>query len=143
MSGRRDLGLLEHVQPVDLIKFGFIPEFVGRLPMVTVLAELTENQLVAILTETKNALTKQYAKLVAMEGVELEFSPDALHELAVQAITKGTGARALRSLLERLMLDVMYDLPSSNDVVSVKITRPVVVGESKPLIRRKEDQAAA
>jgi ATP-dependent Clp protease ATP-binding subunit ClpX len=135
--------ILQYVEPEDLLSFGFIPEFVGRLPMVTVLAELTEDQLISILTETKNALTKQYAKLMAMEGVELEFSADALRELAVQAIKKGTGARALRSLLEKLMLDVMFDVPSSNDILHVKITRPVVLGEAKPLIRRKADKAAA
>jgi ATP-dependent Clp protease ATP-binding subunit ClpX len=99
--------------------------------------------LVSILAETKNALTKQYCKLMAMEGVELEFSPDALHELAAQAIRKGTGARALRSLLEKLMLDVMFDAPSTEDIVHVQITRPVVAGESKPIIRRKADQKAA
>jgi len=111
--------------------------------MVTVLAELTEQQLVSILTETKNALTKQYAKLMAMEGVELEFSPDALKELAGQAIRKGTGARALRSLLEKLMLDVMYEVPSSDDIIHVTITQPVVTGELKPLVRRKHGRAAA
>jgi len=135
--------ILQYVEPEDLLGFGFIPEFVGRLPMVTVLAELTEAQLVSILTDTKNALTKQYAKLMAMEGVELEFSADALHELAVQAIKKGTGARALRSLLERLMLDVMYDVPSSDDILHIHITQPVVAGQSKPLIRRKPGRAAA
>src|SRR5437773_5660977 len=95
--------ILQYVEPEDLLGFGFIPEFIGRLPMVTVLAELTQSQLVAILTETKNALTKQYAKLMAMEGAELEFSENALRELAAQAIKKGTGARALRRLLERVM----------------------------------------
>src|SRR5579859_3138259 len=135
--------LLQHVEPEDLLGFGFIPEFVGRLPMVTVLAELTETQLVSILTETKNALTKQYAKLMAMDGVELEFSGDALKELASQAIRKGTGARALRSLLEKLMLDVMYDVPSSEDIIQINITQPVVTGESKPLVRRKHGRAAA
>ena len=135
--------ILQHVEPEDLLGFGFIPEFIGRLPMVTVLAELTEDQLVSILTHTKNALTKQYAKLMAMEGVELEFSLDALHELATQAIKKGTGARALRSLLERLMLDIMYDVPSNDDILHIHITQPVVTGESKPLIRRKQGRAAA
>lgn len=135
--------VLQFVEPEDLISFGFIPEFVGRLPMMTVLEELTEDQLVQILTETKNALTKQFSKLMAMEGVELEFTPDALHELASQALTKGTGARALRTLLEKLMLDVMYEIPTSEDIVAVKITRPVVRGEMKPVIRRKPDQAAA
>jgi ATP-dependent Clp protease ATP-binding subunit ClpX len=135
--------ILQHVEPEDLLGFGFIPEFVGRLPMVTVLAELTEPQLVAILTETRNALTKQYAKLMAMEGVELEFSPEALSELAGQALKKGTGARALRSLLEKLMLDVMYDVPSSEDIMHVNITQQVVTGQCKPLIRRKHGRAAA
>ena len=135
--------ILQYAEPEDLLAFGFIPEFVGRLPMVTVLAELNEDQLVSILTNTRNALTKQYSKLMAMEGVELEFSDDALHELAAQAIKKGTGARALRSLLERLMLDVMFDVPGNDDIVHVKITRPVVLGETKPLIRRKADQKAA
>ena len=135
--------LLQHAEPEDLLSFGFIPEFIGRLPMVTVLAELTEPQLVSILTETRNALTKQYAKLMAMEGVELEFSADALRELAAQALKKGTGARALRSLLEKLMLDVMYEVPGSEDIVHVNITKPVVTGEAKPFIRRKPGRAAA
>src|SRR3989454_5554890 len=135
--------ILEFVEPQDLLSFGFIPEFIGRLPMVTVLAELTQAQLVSILTATRNALTKQYAKLMAMEGVELEFSEDALKELAAQAIKKGTGARALRSLLEKLMLDVMFDVPSSEDILHITITQSVVTGESKPLIRRKPGRAAA
>jgi ATP-dependent Clp protease ATP-binding subunit ClpX len=135
--------ILQHVEPEDLLSFGFIPEFIGRLPVTTTLAELTEEQLVSILTDPKNALTKQYAKLMAMEGVELEFSPDALRELASQAHKKGTGARALRGLIEKLMLDVMYDVPESGDILNIKITKPVVMGESKPIIRRKQDQAAA
>ncbi|MEW6303580.1 MAG: ATP-dependent Clp protease ATP-binding subunit ClpX [Verrucomicrobiota bacterium] len=141
-SATRD-EVLQQVEPEDLLSFGFIPEFVGRLPMVTVLEGLTEDQLVAILTETKNALTKQFAKLMSMEGVELEFSADALRELAAMAIKKGTGARALRSLLEKMMLDVMYDIPGTEDIVGIKITRPVVQGKSKPIVRRKQDQAAA
>jgi ATP-dependent Clp protease ATP-binding subunit ClpX len=131
------------VEPEDLLTYGFIPEFVGRLPMVTVLDELSEDQLVSILTDPKNALTKQFAKLMAMEGVELEFSPDALRELAVQARSKGTGARALRGLIERLMLDVMYDIPTANEVAGVTVTRAVVRGETKPIIRQRPDQAAA
>src|SRR6266446_2595739 len=133
--------ILQFVEPEDLLSFGFIPEFIGRLPMVTVLAELTEAQLVSILTDTRNALTKQYAKLLAMEGVELAFSEDALRELAVQAIKKGTGARALRSLLEKLMLDVMYDVPSSDDILHINIPRAVVRGKSKPHLRRKLGRA--
>jgi ATP-dependent Clp protease ATP-binding subunit ClpX len=135
--------ILQFAEPEDLLTYGFIPEFIGRLPMLTVLSELTESQLVSILTDTKNALTKQYAKLMAMEGVELEFSPDALKELASQAHRKGTGARALRSLLEKLMLDVMYDAPSNDDILHVNITQQVVTGQVKPIIRRKEGRAAA
>jgi ATP-dependent Clp protease ATP-binding subunit ClpX len=136
-------GTLQHVEPEDLLAYGFIPEFIGRLPMVTVLEELTEDQLCQILTEPRNALTKQFAKLLALDGVDLEFSKDALSELASQAIKKGTGARALRGILERLMLDLMYEAPGSDDIVSVKITRSVVRDEAKPIIRRKEKQAAA
>ena len=134
--------MLQYVEPEDLITFGFIPEFIGRLPMVTVLEQLSEEQLVSILSEPKNALTKQYSKLMSMEGVELEFTPDALQELARQAIKKGTGARALRSIIEKLMLDVMFDVPNS-DIVACKITRQAVLGESKPVLRRKNDKAAA
>jgi ATP-dependent Clp protease ATP-binding subunit ClpX len=135
--------LLAHAEPEDLLNYGFIPEFIGRLPVVTTLVELTEEHLASILTDPKNALTKQYAKLMAMEGVELEFSPEALRELSAQAIKKGTGARALRGLIEKIMLDVMYDVPDSGDIVTIKITRPVVLGESKPLVRRKPNKAAA
>src|SRR5688572_7808327 len=135
--------ILSYVEPEDLLSYGFIPEFIGRLPMVTVLEELTEEQLILILTETKNALTKQFAKLMAMEGVELEFSSDALVELAAVAIRKGTGARALRGILEKIMLDVMYEVPGADDIIAVKITRPVVMDQAKPIIRRRQDQAAA
>ncbi len=135
--------VLRYVEPEDLIAFGFIPEFIGRLPMVTVLEQLTEEQLVSILTEPKNALAKQYTKLMAMEGVELEFTPDALKELAAQAYKKGTGARALRSLLEKMMLDVMFDVPSNGDILGIKVTSAAVRGDGKPLIRRKSDKAAA
>jgi ATP-dependent Clp protease ATP-binding subunit ClpX len=135
--------VLQFVEPEDLIAFGFIPEFVGRLPMTTVLEELTEEQLVSILTDTKNALTKQYSKLLAMEGVELEFTPDALRELAAQAIKKGTGARALRSLLEKIMLDVMYDVPRQRRHCRRDRHPPRRAGRAKPLLRRKTDQAAA
>jgi ATP-dependent Clp protease ATP-binding subunit ClpX len=135
--------ILTHAEPEDLLNYGFIPEFVGRLPVVTTLAELSEEQLVSILTEPRNALTKQYAKLLAMEGVGLEFTPDALRELATAAHKKGTGARALRGLIEKMMLEVMYDVPESGDILDIKITRPVVLGESRPIVRRREDQAAA
>jgi ATP-dependent Clp protease ATP-binding subunit ClpX len=135
--------ILTHAEPEDLLNYGFIPEFVGRLPVLTTLAELSEAQLVSILTEPKNALTKQYAKLLAMEGVDLHFTEDALCELALQAHKKGTGARALRGLIEKIMLEVMYDVPESGDILDIKVTRPVVLGEIKPVVRRKQDQAAA
>ena len=135
--------ILHHVEPEDLIAYGFIPEFVGRLPMISVLDPLTEEQLVRVLTEPRNALTRQYAKLMEMEGVDLEFSPDALRELAAQAILKGTGARALRSLLEKLMLDVMFEVPGSDDIAGITVTRAVVQGDCAPLLRRKSKEAAA
>ncbi len=136
--------VLKHVEPEDLLTYGFIPEFIGRLPMVTVLEELTEDHLVTILTQPRNALTKQFAKLLAMENVELEFSPDALRELAVQAMQKGTGARALRGLLERLMLDVMYEIPGgAQEVASLTITRAAVRGEAPPVIHPRSRRAAA
>jgi len=137
------LEILQHAEPEDLLGFGFIPEFIGRLPMVTILEELTVDQLVAILTETRNALTKQYTKLLAMEGVALEFAEDALKALAEQALKKGTGARALRSLLEKMMLDVMYEVPGSTDVSGVTITRQTVEQGMAPLVRRKTRKKAA
>jgi ATP-dependent Clp protease ATP-binding subunit ClpX len=135
--------LLRYVEPEDLLTTGFIPEFVGRLPIVTTLEQLTEKQMVSILTEPKNALTKQFAKLMAMEGVELEFTAEALRELAGQALKKGTGARALRGLIEKLMLDVMYEVPENGNIISIKVTRPAVLGEGKPIVRRKQDAKAA
>ena len=135
--------LLGLVEPEDLLNYGFIPEFIGRLPMVSALEELTEEQLVTVLTEPKNSLTRQYGKLMAMEGASLAFTPDALRELAARAVKKGTGARALRSLLERLMLDVMYDIPGANEIASVTITGAVVRGEAAPLLQRKQTRAAA
>jgi ATP-dependent Clp protease ATP-binding subunit ClpX len=135
--------LLERVEPEDLLSFGMIPEFVGRLPIVSVLNELTESELISILTETKNAMTKQYRKLFAMEGVELHLTKDALQALAQEALRKGTGARALRSLLEKLMLDLMYEIPSRDDIAEVTINRAVVLGEAAPLIRHKPKEDAA
>jgi len=135
--------LLRQVEPEDLLTAGFIPEFIGRLPIVTTLDPLTEEEMVSILSEPKNALTKQFAKLLAMEGAELEFTPDALRELAVQAMKKGTGARALRGLIEKLMLDLMYEVPESGNILSIKVTRPAVLGEGKPILRRKQDAKAA
>jgi ATP-dependent Clp protease ATP-binding subunit ClpX len=134
---------VRHVEPEDLLAFGMIPEFIGRLPVTAALDALTEEELVAILTETKNAMVKQYTKLFAMEGVRLSMTKDALKALAGQAVTKGTGARALRSMLERIMLDIMYDVPSREDIAEVTINRAVVEGKKLPLIRKKQDKDAA
>lgn len=131
------------IEPEDLLAYGFIPEFIGRLPVVSVLDELTEAHLVRILTEPKNALVKQFAKLLSFDGVSLDITPDACQELAAQALKKGTGARALRSLLERVMRDIMFDIPTTEGVASVTINRSVVRGELKPLIHCKPDEAAA
>jgi len=134
---------LRHTEPEDLLSFGMIPEFIGRLPIVTALDTLTEEELILILTDTRNAMVKQYTKLLAMEGVNLVVTKDALRALASQAATKGTGARALRSMFEKIMLDVMYDVPSREDIADVVINRAVVEGKRAPLIRRKQDKDAA
>ncbi|HLW36459.1 MAG TPA: ATP-dependent Clp protease ATP-binding subunit ClpX [Chthoniobacterales bacterium] len=134
---------IRHVEPEDLLSFGMIPEFIGRLPVVASLDALTEDEMVAILTETKNAMIKQYTKLFSMEGVRLTVTKDALRALAGQSVTKGTGARALRSMLERIMLDIMYDVPSREDIAEVTINRAVVEGKKLPLIRKKQDKDAA
>jgi ATP-dependent Clp protease ATP-binding subunit ClpX len=134
---------LKNTEPEDLLSFGMIPEFIGRLPVVTALDALTEDELMLILTETRNAMVKQYTKLLAMEGVNLVVTRDALRALAHQAVTKGTGARALRSIFEKIMLDVMYEVPSREDIADVVINRAVVEGKRAPLIRRKQDKDAA
>jgi ATP-dependent Clp protease ATP-binding subunit ClpX len=131
------------VEPEDLLRFGMIPEFIGRLPVISVLQELTESELISVLKDTKNSLTKQYAKLMAMDGIHLVFTKDALKALAQQAKSRGTGARALRALLENMMRDVMYDLPSQPDVIEVTINRAAVEGTKAPLIRRQENKEAA
>ena len=133
----------KYVEPEDLVSYGFIPELIGRIPMTTVLDELTEDQLVSIMTVTKNALIKQFSKLLALESVALEVTNDALRALARQAILKGTGARALRGMLEKLMLDVMYEVPGRDDVESVKVTRAAAEGRAKPRLRLKSKDAAA
>ena len=134
---------IHQAEPEDLLAFGMIPEFVGRLPVVTALDPLTEEELVSILTEPKNAMVKQYTKLMAMEGVALNITRDGLAALAERAVTKGTGARALRSMMEKIMLDVMYDVPSREDVAEVTINRAAVEGRKPPLLRRKQDKDAA
>ena len=134
---------LRDVEPEDLIKFGLIPEFVGRLPVVATLEELDEAALVEILTEPKNALTKQYQKLLAMENVELEFHAGVLQAIARKALVRKTGARGLRSILEQALLDVMFDLPSMNNVSKVVLDETSVTGEIKPIIIFSDEHKAA
>jgi ATP-dependent Clp protease ATP-binding subunit ClpX len=138
------VNILEKVQPEDLLHFGLIPEFIGRLPVLSSLRKLTEDELMSILTEPKNALVKQYGKQLAMNDVKLRVTRDALRALAEEAVRRGTGARALRSIFEKMMLEVMFDIPSREDIESVTINRQVVLGERPPTIRRKRaDQDAA
>jgi len=126
--------VLYDVEPEDLIKYGLIPEFVGRLPVVATLEELDEDALVQILVEPKNALTKQYEKLFEMEGCEIEFREEALRAVACKAMQRKTGARGLRTILEQVLLDTMYDLPSMDNVRKVVIDENVIVGGSKPYL---------
>ncbi len=131
----KDLGeIFKEIEPDDLVKYGLIPEFVGRLPVVATLEELDEESLVKILTEPKNSLTKQYEKLFEMEDVKLEFREDALKAVAKKGMERKTGARGLRSILERILLDTMYELPSMEGVSKVAIDAAVVDGESEPLL---------
>jgi ATP-dependent Clp protease ATP-binding subunit ClpX len=129
--------LLKSIEPDDLIKYGLIPELVGRLPVAAILSELNEEQLAQILTEPKNALTKQYKRLFEMEGTELEFRASALRAVAGKAMAINTGARGLRSILEHVLLDIMYELPSMGDVAKVTVDENVIEGKSKPLILYK------
>ena len=130
--------LLAATEPEDLIKFGLIPEFIGRLPVVASLAPLTKEELVRVLTEPKNALVRQYEKLLEMEDVKLSFEKPALEALAARACEKGTGARGLRSLLEALMLDIMYSVPSRDDVAECVISKATVNDGGKPLIKKRK-----
>ncbi len=142
---RKSIGeTLRGVEPEDLIRYGLIPEFVGRLPVVATLEELDSDALIRILTEPKNSLTKQYTKLFEMENVEVDFREDALRAVADKAMERKTGARGLRSILEAVLLDTMYDLPSSESVSKVVIDESVIKGESDPmLIYENVDQAKA
>ena len=126
--------ILHNVEPEDLIKYGLIPEFVGRLPVVATLEELDEEALVRILTEPKNAITKQYHRLFDMEGVEIEFRENALYAVARKAMDRKTGARGLRTILENVLLDTMYDLPSEDSISKVVVDESVITGDSKPYL---------
>jgi len=135
LTDRKEMNdLLRDVEPEDLIKYGLIPEFVGRLPVVAVLEELDPEALVKILTEPKNALVKQYQRLLAMEGVELEYRENALTAIAKRALERRTGARGLRSIIEHALLDIMFDLPSLTNVRKVVVDEGCISGDTKPLL---------
>ena len=142
---KRNVGeTLKEVEPEDLVRYGLIPEFVGRLPVIATLEELDEEALVQILTEPKNSLTKQYSKLFELDDVDLDFREDALVAVAKKAMERKTGARGLRSILESVLLDTMYDVPSMKNLVKVVIDGAVIKGESEPLmIYENNDQAKA
>ncbi|MBQ7519550.1 MAG: AAA family ATPase, partial [Clostridia bacterium] len=127
---------LKQLRPEDLMKFGLIPEFVGRLPVVVTLDKLDEKALVRILTEPKNALVKQYAKLLELDGVELSFDEEALSAIAKLAMQQKSGARGLRAIIEHALLDTMFDLPGQKDVTSCRVTRDVITEGAKPLLTR-------
>jgi ATP-dependent Clp protease ATP-binding subunit ClpX len=134
-DNRKDIGaVLRGVEPEDLIKYGLIPEFVGRLPVVATLDELDQAALIQILTEPKNALLKQYQRMFSMEGVELEVRSEALKAVALKALARRTGARGLRSILEHVLLDIMYDLPSLNNVEKVVVDEGMITGDARPIL---------
>ena len=122
------------MRPEDLLKFGLIPEFVGRLPVMVALDPLDEQALVRILSEPKNALVKQYQRLMELDGIELDFSPEALTAIAEMALERKSGARGLRAIIESVMMDTMFELPSRSDVAKCVITEEAVRGKSKPLL---------
>jgi ATP-dependent Clp protease ATP-binding subunit ClpX len=130
--------VIQQVEPGDLVRFGLIPEFVGRLPVTAKLDRLSQDELVSILTKPKNAMVRQYAKLLGMDGVKLTFTDTALKELARIAYEKGTGARGLRAILEHLMLDVMYDVPMKGNVKECRMTKSVINGQ-RPILSYTDD----
>ncbi|WP_420828217.1 ATP-dependent Clp protease ATP-binding subunit ClpX [Floricoccus penangensis] len=136
-----DASYMQEITSEDIQKFGLIPEFIGRLPVVAALEQLTEEDLVNILTKPKNALVKQYKKLMKYDGIDLEFEDDALTEIAAKAISRKTGARGLRSIIEEVMMDIMYDVPSIDDVEKVIITKAAVDGTEQPIIIKKAENA--
>jgi len=130
--------ILKQVQPQDLIRYGLIPEFVGRLPVIATLEELSESALIRILTEPKNAIVKQYQKLLSYDSVKLKFSDTALTAIAREAIRRKTGARGLRAILEDVMLDIMYEIPSQSNIKECLITEEVITKHEKPLLIYEE-----
>ena len=140
---KRAADLFKNAEPEDLIKFGLIPELVGRLPVVATLGELTIEAMVQILTEPKNALVKQYQKLFSMDGVDLEIRPSALSAIARKALARKTGARGLRSIMEHALIDTMFDLPTMDGVAKVVIDEHIVEEGAKPLLVYREQKASA
>ena len=140
---RESKNYLQDVQPEDLVKFGIIPELVGRLPVITTLQELDESALVKILTEPKNAIVKQYSAMLAMDGVKLTIKDDALQEIAKTAVARKTGARGLRSILEKILMQPMFEAPDKPDLVEIVIDKDVVQGKKKPIEIFKESKKAA
>ncbi|MGL4282861.1 ATP-dependent Clp protease ATP-binding subunit ClpX [Eubacterium aggregans] len=140
---REEDAMLQKVEPQDLLKYGLIPEFIGRIPVIATLKHLDEEALITILTEPRNALVKQYQKMFAIEGVVLEFEPDALVSIAKMALNNKTGARGLRGIIEDLMTDIMFDIPSEEGVEKVIITKAVVDKTAEPIIIRKDEEAKA
>ena len=135
--------LLERIEPEDLLRAGLIPEFIGRLPVIATLHELNEEALVDILTKPKNALVKQYQKLFEMDGVKLKFAQGALHAVARQALKRNAGARGLRAIMEKAMLDIMYEVPSQTDIREVAVSEEVIVSGEKPLIVYEKEEEKA
>ncbi len=135
--------ILREVEPEDLLKFGLIPEFIGRLPVLATLGDLSETALIEILTRPKNALAKQYQRMFEMEGVKLRFQEEALHSIAKKAILRATGARGLRSIMEGILLETMFELPTLNGVQEVVITADVVEGKSRPLYTYSDKAGSA
>ena len=141
IKSKRDMRLgeiLRHVIPDDLVEYGLIPEFVGRLPVIATLDDLTEEDLIRILKEPKNAVVKQYQKLFEIDGVKLEVTDGALRIIAREALKRGTGARALRNVFEELMIDMMFELPSLKNVEKVVVTEEVALGKEKPIVVMRE-----
>lgn len=132
------MNLLTHVLPEDLLQFGLIPEFIGRLPVIATLKKLDEAALIEILTKPKNALVKQYQKLLELDNVELEFEKKALEQIAKKAIERKTGARGLRSIIEGIMLDVMFELPSREDIAKCIITEETITKNKRPQLLLKD-----
>jgi ATP-dependent Clp protease ATP-binding subunit ClpX len=137
---RRTGEIFREVEPEDLLKFGLIPEFVGRLPVIATLEDLDEPALIKILTEPKNALVKQYQRLFEMEGIDLSFQDEALSSISKRAIERKTGARGLRSIMEGILLDTMFELPGLDGVEEVVISKEVVDGQAKPLFIYSDKQ---